>query len=370
MTTVLITSATFTTHPTGISQTLENILDYLEDSELVLCTPTEAKGTFSKYSTIETELPWWMKKLPEWALDGYLNRFHYPTVVKKMKKARPQCVIIANLDHPQVKIARMLLEDGGIPFYVYLLDNIDHNPDQDSLWLMNNATGHIFISRYMAEANMQKFETVTNYLIAHNPVAAEEISEKCHVNGTRSVAYAGALWPMHYDAFILVADAIKKMRHAGQSIEFVVYTSPYFHQLKLEDFIKYDITYGGFYPFNELKPKLKVHGGLLVTSSFLKEFKNLSAYSVQTKITDYLAAGVPTISIGPDYGACNRFINENGIGFVISSNEKEHVIESLSAILDSSEEVKSTICNAGLELVKTKHNKEFIQENWKAFIKW
>lgn len=370
MSILLITSASFTAHSTGISQTLENIFDYFENDELILCTPTVAKGDFARYRTISLDIPKFLNRFPQRIKDIFFKNFQFPAIVKKLRKTRPDAVIIANLDKDQVVLCRNLVEGTDLPFFIYLLDNIEEHPDENVIWLMENATGHIFISKYMAESNIARFPMISKYAIAHNPVDKNEISSEVCINSSdkKSIAYAGALWPMHYDSYLAIAAAVKKLKESGTDIDFVTYTSPYFRDRCKDDFEKYKIVYGGFFPFSELKPMLKQHDALVVTSSFLEENRNLSAYSVQTKITDYLASGVPTLSIGPTFGACNRFIEEHQCGWCITEQDSGKVADSLTMFFEAGLTEKSEKAERGLNLMRTELSKKIIQKKINDFL--
>jgi glycosyltransferase involved in cell wall biosynthesis len=369
--TLLLTSGAFTPKSTGICQTLENILDYMPADELVICSSAISSGPLGKYESYDYRLPAWTHKLPAF-LRRWMEKRKISSMVEKLEKVKPDVVLIANLDDAPAEICYQLLQRVPARLYVYLLDNILEQPSEHVLWLMQKATGHIFISRYMAEANLERFPSITNYHIAHNPVPAEAISDlplTGEPGPVRSIAYAGALWPMHYDAFLLIAGAVKQLRDEGEQVEFVTYTTSFFHDRLAKDFEQYSIRYGGFFSYSDLRPKLREHDALVVTSSMLGENYNLSAYSVQTKVTDYLAAGVPVLSIGPDYGACNRFLTEANAGFIITGNNTKDVAQSIRNFFALPAASRRQLVQNGLDLVRDKHSKQQIQADWKNFMK-
>jgi hypothetical protein len=60
----------------------------------------------------------------------------------------------------------------------------------------------------------------------------------------------------------------------------------------------------------------------------------MTSSSVQTKITDYMAAGRPILSCGPDYSACNKFIKKWDCGLVCETNQvpiiKDFLVEQMN----------------------------------------
>ncbi|MFM6344219.1 MAG: hypothetical protein ACKPFK_03600, partial [Dolichospermum sp.] len=68
---------------------------------------------------------------------------------------------------------------------------------------------------------------------------------------------------------------------------------------------------------------------LLVVSSFLPEYAHITASSVQTKLTDYMASGKPILACGPSYAACNQFIKTWNCGLLCESNQVDEIKETL-----------------------------------------
>src|SRR5690606_27994113 len=110
--------------------------------------------------------------------------------------------------------------------------------------------------------------------------------------------------------------------------------------------------FGGMLPYEKLTPILNQADFLLVTTSFEESLKNLVSTSVLTKITDYMIAGKPIISIGPIYSACNRFIEKWKCGYTYSDLKSEKLSK---FILDISRDKinNDLISDNALNIVKT-----------------
>ncbi|MFM6817746.1 MAG: glycosyltransferase, partial [Dolichospermum sp.] len=164
----------------------------------------------------------------------------------------------------------------------------------------------------------------------HNPVdlsnkSFPEFSPK--TGGTFRVVYAGAIWTMHYDALAVIAEAIYELKCSGVDIELVLHTPPNCWELYQENWQKWDVKYGSFIPYEHLNQYLQQADLLLVVSSFLPEYAHITASSVQTKLTDYMASGKPILACGPSYAACNQFIKNWNCGLVCETNVVSEIKE-------------------------------------------
>ena len=107
---------------------------------------------------------------------------------------------------------------------------------------------------------------------------------------------------------------------------------------------------------------------MLVASSFDARYHDLSAYSVQTKVTDYLACGVPVVAIGPGYSACNNFIKEHNCGFTIACNDSNLVSEQIEKYLKKDSKYIREEVNNGLTLIRENYTKDFVQNKLYRFL--
>ena len=64
---------------------------------------------------------------------------------------------------------------------------------------------------------------------------------------------------------------------------------------------------------------------MLVATSFLSDYAHMVRYSVLTKLTDYMATGIPIMSCGPTYSASNHFVNKWECGLACETNNVKDV---------------------------------------------
>lgn len=365
---------------TGMAQTLANLFDNYPRNKLLFCTPSPASGKFKGLKTVAYkpalfEIKIITKLSPSFLRNEYFKRIKLRPLIKKILRFKPDLVLVSNLDYEPCLIADALLRKKKSSFCIYLMDYIS---DKAGLRftglmqsLMHKADLYVFISKYMAETCIAEYPGIKNWTVVHNPVNEKEIAEAPVINKRDteiSFAYAGSLWQMHMDAVILFAKAVKKLRSKGHKTNLVIYTQPAFYNTNKQVFEDLEIIYGGFHNFNQLKPYLLKHTALLVASSFDKNFYDLSAYSVQTKVTDYLASGVPVIAIGPGYAACNKFMLEHDCGFVIDSDNIDTVANEIEKYLALDiTEIKQKAAK-GLALITENYKKQSVQNKLYQFL--
>jgi len=78
---------------------------------------------------------------------------------------------------------------------------------------------------------------------------------------------------------------------------------------------------GGLVPYNDLFDVLRSADLLLVALSFKPELAHMAMYSLLTKITDYMATGVPLLVCGPAGSASVNFVNRWGCGLACNTND-------------------------------------------------
>lgn len=377
---VVISEAVLNNAATGMAQTLANLFDNYPSGYLLFCSPVKSSGRLKKIKTIPYKgmllSRGIFKKIIPLSLRNYwFEKIKIPSTIKKILAFDPQIVLISNLAYDSCLITLSLLQQKKLPLCVYLMDYISKENENtfDLLIepLMKKADKHIFISKYMAQHGIANYPNIKDWIVMHNPVEEKEIASVAHVSRARkeiSFAYAGSLWQMHLDAVLLFAEALGMLRKKGFRVSLVIYTIPYFYKLNKRSFDDLEIIYGGFYRVDLLKPQLLKQTALLVASSFDEKYFDLSAYSVQTKVTDYLACGVPVIGIGPAYSACNKFLKENDCGFIIESDKAALIAEQIEKYLGRDTDCTEKEVSNGLTLIRENYKKDFVQKKLYHFL--
>ena len=176
--------------------------------------------------------------------------------------------------------------------------------------LLRDNAGWLVISEFLRD-ELRLFTGIDRpSLVVHNAVSisAPPLALNTTRSGTFRLRYAGSIWPMHADALRLIARAVAMRRAAGDDIEFVLNTDDRGWQLNESVWRETGTTNDGLVAYDGLRGVLGDSDLLVVASSFEAEHARMSRSSVQTKITDYFAAGRAILNVGPADGACARFL--------------------------------------------------------------
>jgi hypothetical protein len=234
---------------------------------------------------------------------------------------------------------------GLAPLVMYLMDDwLAFEPGVSTafdtrrrgLALLRESVGWLSISPYLL-TSMREFAGVDRPAhIVHNPVVIGPEAPSA-LNAPRTgrfrVAYAGSVWPMHWDAVAAVAQGVQRLRDSGVDIEFVLFTDRFFWGRHEADWRRWGVVDGGLIPYAELGAALSACDLLLVASSFDPSQAHMSRSSIQTKVTDYMAVGRPILACGPADAASHRFLRERDCAYFAESAAPAAIDESLRACI-------------------------------------
>ena len=199
--------------------------------------------------------------------------------------------------------------------------------------ILRDSDAWVMISEELRENMAQRYRVACKpTLIAHNPVDLREHEPPAPMprrSGRFRVVYAGSVQTMHLDGLLAVAEAIHHLRAAGHDIELVLHTTPWFARYYSDYWTRWEVVMGGLVPYDNLFDVLRSADLLLVTLSFKPELAHMAMYSLLTKITDYMATGVPLLVCGPAGSASVNFVNRWGCGLACDTNDVGHISDLL-----------------------------------------
>ena len=254
----------------------------------------------------------------------------------------PQIILICPIGPSCLIMGYKLMIEFECPCSIYFMDDWTDSRSSKSLYIflerlinpyiqnltckiLKKSTSWLMISKQLQnELSLRYGIKPKRSLIVHNPVDLSHKNvpslTKESPNSIFRIAYAGSIQVMHYDALASVAEAVHQLRCEGLLIELVVYTAQGFWDFYQTQLQCWEVIYGGLIPYNELSDHLKCADLLLVATSFLPEYAHMVRSSVLTKLTDYMATGIPMMSCGPSYSACNHFVNQWDCGLICETN--------------------------------------------------
>jgi glycosyltransferase involved in cell wall biosynthesis len=166
----------------------------------------------------------------------------------------------------------------------------------------------------------------------HTPTIPVNLSTNQPVN---LIIYAGSIWPMHADALIAVAKAIQLLNASGKKdFSLCIYTSKG-HWEKYKSMLQGEgVHWGGWLPYDEVRKKFSDGWLLLCTASFEKAQQAFTNSSVQTKLTDYIAAGRPVLVVAPTGAASGEWVLNETCGYWLQTRDPAEIATQLQQLAE------------------------------------
>lgn len=382
---LLVSEVSFTQGCRGASRTLLNLFENYPKKHLLILSSEKSDPT------IEQDFLYFRRRYIPNRIEQLLSPFwgsinlqlhHFLDVPNKVKidKFSPDIIIVCPMTAEGLLVGRKLTLFYKIPFLIYFMDDwvatdktkwLSGSVKKLSKELLEEASGLLMISEQLEETLLKRYQLTSKpSMVVHNSV---DISGKKKLitpqskNGSYKIVYAGSIWPMHYDALAAVAEAVFHLRKDGENIELILHTSEDFWNLNKDRWESWEVVNGSLIPYDKLDSFLRRANLLLVVSSFLPEHEFMTRSSVQTKITDYMAAGRPILSCGPDYSACNQFIKKWDCGIVCETNLLFEIKNLLKIRLELQESDHSYAIKA-FNILADNFNKQTISHKLYKFI--
>lgn len=392
---LLISDAPMNVNSGGFSQTLYNVFSFLPPENFLFITtvrsyknavtsePYTARTLTYNISLIPNQRNRFAKytdRLINWtnySLNSYFKQFKKITLAIKKFKADiiivapngPEAIFIFNKLKPQLCNAKV---------FPYFMDDWLHkstlkwwgnNVQSVAKKILHENTAWLMISDYLAEIFVNRYQLKPARILAiHNPVDISKLKIPALTKKKEqyTIAYAGSLWHMHFDAFLVIAKAITLLK-PEMNIQLIVYTKQEQWEWRKKMIEPLNVIYGGNISYKKIHDKLEQADCLLITSSFSEEWKNHSKASVQTKLTDYLKAGRLIIGCGPSYSVNIKFLKENNCGICIETKNVQEAAGLLQQVFDNIEDYKQYVLN-GYTLIKNDFNFEKVHQQLKDFL--
>jgi glycosyltransferase involved in cell wall biosynthesis len=390
---LLISEAPLNQNGTGIDRTLFNLLDDYPMDRFMLFTVSDKSGRSNTSPPFDGNVATF-KDLYVPLVNNRLGRFFNPLLqivniqlldrlpipeAQKIKAFAPEIVLICPNGPSALVMGYKVTQQLNCPFLIYFMDDwiaINHSQwlsggiQEYSQSLLCRANGWLMISNQLEKELTTRYRLSPNRsLVVHNPVDVALLPPPDFTphEGTFKVVYAGAIWPMHYDAVAVIAEAIFELRQEGCDIELILHTPQMFWHNYQQSWESWQVTYGLMIPYNDLQAYLKRADLLLVASSFLPESANLIRSSVQTKLTDYMVSGRPILSCGPVYAACNDFIRQWSCGVVCDTQTIVNIKLMLKQAIDD-RIANQTLAHKGFDVVSRVFDKHQVTSQFFRFI--
>lgn len=390
---LLISDATLSINAGGIAQTLCNIFSFIDVNNLLCISPRENVKSYppdKKFADCYITYNYDFLRLPPNRITQFLsplvNRisFHYnqyrsfKSIRRKVLEFRPEIIVVCPNEFKSLVTYKKFIKGVSCPVLPYFMDDWMNQSNQD-VWskrkvhfavreILSNNHRWILISNELENIINERYAIKSSAtLIAHNPVDINKAPELVIRNlGVTQLAYAGSLWDMHFDALLVLVEAIS-MLSKKYPIELIIYTSQQNWDWRKKDLAHLNVKYGGFIAYENIHQKLSESDALVVVSSFSKKLVTHAKASLQTKVTDYLKCRKPIISVGPSYSANHSFLKRHNCGVCIETNQVDILADELYAIVSNLDKYELQVQN-GWNLLVNELSKEIVQEKMSQFL--
>jgi glycosyltransferase involved in cell wall biosynthesis len=379
----------------GFSQTLYNVFSFVDPDDLLFITSLQSYKIAPSSAPFDLrDITYNIELIPQQRnrLGGYINKFitrvnysisQYLPRFRKIRAAIKQFdpdIVITAPNGPEAVFMhyRLLPAFEGKKVLPYFMD--DWLYQSHLKWsggdihdlvkkLLSENDSWLMISKSLADILQERYDVKpARMLEIHNPVDTKGVPRPLSLTQKNeyNFAYAGALWPMHFDALVVMAKAINTLK-AKRKLNLVVYTAEANWNNRKKELGPLNIKYGGYIPYKDIHNKLAEADCLLITSSFSKEWQTHSKGSVQTKITDYLKAGKLIISCGPFYSANHDFLKRYECGICIETNDVQKAAVEIDTVLNDVSSHNKYVTN-GFEALKNNFSFEKVHQELKGFL--
>jgi len=131
------------------------------------------------------------------------------------------------------------------------------------------------------------------------------------------IGYFGAVTSWQLDALIHVSRAL-----SSKNIQLHIYSGI----KKLPEAIDMEgVQLKKYISPNQVLTTMKTYDGILLPMSFLEKERHMTAFNIATKMSEYLASGIPILAVGPEYAAMMKYLKLNNAAILVETCTGEAV---------------------------------------------
>lgn len=99
--------------------------------------------------------------------------------------------------------------------------------------------------------------------------------------------------------------------------------------------------------------EMRKYNAILLPISFMEARRNMSEFNIATKMSEYLASGIPILAIGPAYAAIINYLKTNDAAIVVESGDEEDIKNAFKLLNDQSKIIAILKNAKNLEITET-----------------
>jgi hypothetical protein len=203
---------------------------------------------------------------------------------------------------------------------------------------------HVFvISPEMQQFYLERFGVNSTVLFGPaDPIKTTAYSG--HTTGAVKLGYFGAVTLWQQDAIAAVANAVN-----GADAQLDIYS--------VIEKLPHELERPGVQLKARLSPEMVLptmqhYDAILLPMSFSETKRHMSEFNIATKMSEYLASGVPILAVGPAYSAMIKYLKAHEAAIVVDSVDKS-VIKKAFTLLHNQQLIATTLVNAANLAVNT-----------------
>ncbi|MFT3825790.1 MAG: hypothetical protein QM731_17855 [Chitinophagaceae bacterium] len=393
---LLLSDAPMALQAGGIGQTLYNIFSFVPPAHFMAIAPVEElltyppsepyKDRYVSYKSRYLDVPRnrvgkFLTPFVNWINLSVAQLRMHKKIRKAIEQFAPDIIISCPNSVIGVLMHQKLLSEKEvkIPIVPYFMDDWMYN--RKDKWIganLQRSVGRMLrdnknwmmISKELDELLRERYDLQpSSVLYIRNPVDISNAPEDTiYTKGSSfEIAYAGALWEMHYDSFYAVAKAVRLLQDSGIAVKLVLYSAENFWSWRKSELEILGVEYRGHIQYSDVHKTLHKADALLLTSSFSTTVYTHSKASLQTKITDYCKAKRLIVSCGPDYSANHKFLKQHECGVCIETNDPAGIAKELEVVISDIEKYQQLVVN-GWNVLKSDFSKDIIHRRTQDFL--
>lgn len=296
----------------------------------------------------------------------------------ELRAFRPDLLLVVPTGPAALVWGERLAGALGCPAVTYLMDEWvgtnarawpGGNASATTRRLLRESAAWLAISPSLAQRMAAIAGVERPTLVVHNPVTLGERPAALAAprTGPFRIAYAGSVWPMHLDAIVTVGESVARLRARGTNVRLVLHTDAHGWDAAATTWAALGVEHGGLVPYAQLHERLGAYDLLLVASAFDPAYAALSRSSLQTKVTDYLAAGRPILACGPPDAASNVYLRAHDCAWLLESTVPR-VADDVLARCIASRSDGQVLAARGYDLACREHEAVAVSARLSAFL--
>lgn len=202
--------------------------------------------------------------------------------------------------------------------------------------LLNRASGYLSICQYMSDAYMEQYGK--KFYPFHNPVNIKEWNalsiEPKYPDNIVSILYAGKINDDTRPCLSDLSKVVEELNNEGFNFILDAYTPDYSSNSNIFDGLSCCNVFPSI-PHADIPRITKSYSALFLSLGFSKQSREYVRLSMPTKLSEYLASGIPIILYCPPEIALAKYLTNKECAIVCTENKLDILKEKVSLLNDS-----------------------------------